>query len=47
MMEDEEWLEERKNMQDHLEELKKELDAYWYAWGSIWPNTTSIWWKHT
>jgi hypothetical protein len=28
MMEDEEWLEERKNMQDHLEELKKELDAY-------------------
>jgi hypothetical protein len=27
-MEDEEWLEERKKMQDHLEELKKELDAY-------------------
>ena len=28
VMEDEEWLEERKKMQDHLEELKKELDAY-------------------
>ena len=27
-MEDEEWLEERKKMQSHLEELKKELDAY-------------------
>ena len=28
VMEDEEWLEERKKMHDHLEELKKELDAY-------------------
>ena len=25
-MEDEEWLEERQKMQDHIEELKKELD---------------------
>jgi hypothetical protein len=28
VMEDYEWLAERKKMQDHLEELKKKLDAY-------------------
>ena len=28
VIEDEEWLQERKKMQDHLEELKKELDEY-------------------
>ena len=39
VMEDEEWLEERKKIQDHLEELKKEMDSYCLQLIFLWLNS--------